>query len=107
VRLGGEPISGTAGLFMQPTVLSGVTRDMSVAREQIFGPVLSVLTFSTLDEAIAIANETFYGLSAAVWSRNIDTCLTAARRIKAGTIWINSLMDGYAELPFGGYATAA
>jgi betaine-aldehyde dehydrogenase len=103
VRLGGEAIAGTAGLFMQPTVLSHVTREMSVAREEIFGPVLSVLTFATLDEAIAIANQTLYGLSAAVWSRNIDTCMTAARRIKAGTIWINSFMDGYAELPFGGY----
>ena len=103
VRLGGEQIAGTGGLFMQPTILSGVTREMSVAREEIFGPVLSILTFSTLDEAIAIANETFYGLSAAVWSCNIDTCLTAARRIKAGTVWINSFMDGYAELPFGGY----
>jgi len=103
VRLGGEPVSGVTGLFMQPTVLSGVTRDMSVAREEIFGPVLSVLTFGTPDEAIAIANETLYGLSAAVWSRNIDNCLNAARRIKAGTIWINSFMDGYPELPFGGY----
>lgn len=103
VRLGGEPISGVAGLFMQPTVLSGVTREMRVAREEIFGPVLSVLTFETAEEAVAIANETLYGLSAAVWSRNIDICLTTARRVKAGTIWINSFMDGYPELPFGGY----
>jgi acyl-CoA reductase-like NAD-dependent aldehyde dehydrogenase len=103
VRLGGEPISGVAGLFMQPTVLTGVTREMRVAREEIFGPVLSVLTFETAEEAVAIANETLYGLSAAVWSRDFDICLTAARRIKAGTIWINSFMDGYPELPFGGY----
>ncbi len=103
VRLGGEPISGVVGLFMQPTVLTGVTREMRVAREEIFGPVLSVLTFETAEEAVAIANETLYGLSAAVWSRDFDICLTAARRIKAGTIWINSFMDGYPELPFGGY----
>jgi betaine-aldehyde dehydrogenase len=103
LRLGGEPVSGVTGLFMQPTVLTGVTREMRVAREEIFGPVLSVLTFETVDEAVAIANETLYGLSAAVWSRNIDVCLTTARRIKAGTIWLNSFMDGYPELPFGGY----
>ena len=98
-----EAALDAAGLFMQPTVLSGVTREMSVAREEIFGPVLSVLTFATFDEAIAIANETLYGLSAAVWSRDFDTCIAAARHIKAGTIWINSFMDGYPELPFGGY----
>lgn len=103
VGLGGAPISGVEGLFMQPTVLTGVTRDMRVAREEIFGPVLSVLTFTTVEEAIAIANETLYGLSAAVWSRNIDTCLAAARGIKAGTIWVNTFLDGYPELPFGGY----
>jgi acyl-CoA reductase-like NAD-dependent aldehyde dehydrogenase len=103
VRLGGEPVGGVEGLFMQPTVIANVTREMSVAREEIFGPVLSVLTFASLDEAIAIANETLYGLSAAVWSRDIDTCLMAARRIKAGTIWVNTFLDGYPELPFGGY----
>jgi acyl-CoA reductase-like NAD-dependent aldehyde dehydrogenase len=103
VRLGGEAVAGVDGLFMQPTVLAKVTRDMAVAREEIFGPVLSVLTFKSLSEAIAIANETLYGLSAAVWSRDIDTCLTAARRIKAGTIWVNTFLDGYPELPFGGY----
>jgi len=103
ICLGGDRISGTQGLFMQPTVLRNVNRDMSVAREEIFGPVLSVLTFRSLEEAIDIGNDTLYGLSAAVWSRNIDTCLAAARGIKAGTVWLNTFMDGYPELPFGGY----
>ena len=55
------------------------------------------------DEAVAIANDTLYGLSASVWSQNIDTCLTATRRIRAGTVWVNTFLEGHAELPFGGY----
>jgi betaine-aldehyde dehydrogenase len=65
--------------------------------------VLAVLTFKTLDDAVALANSTLYGLSAAVWSRDFDTCLAAARGIKAGTVWINTFLEGHAELPFGGY----
>jgi betaine-aldehyde dehydrogenase len=103
VCLGGERIAGTPGLFVQPTVLRSVERSMSVAKEEIFGPVLSLLTFRSLAEAVEIANETLYGLSAAVWSRDIDTCLAAARSIRAGTVWLNTFMDGHPELPFGGY----
>ena len=76
---------------------------MAVAREEVFGPVLSVLTFETADEAVDIANSVDYGLSAGVWSRDIDTCLTVGRRVRAGTIWMNTFMDGASELPFGGY----
>jgi betaine-aldehyde dehydrogenase len=103
VCLGGERIPDTPGLFVQPTVLRNVERTMSVAKEEIFGPVLSLLTFRSLEEAIDIANETLYGLSAAVWSRDFDTCLLAARGIRAGTVWLNTFMDGHPELPFGGY----
>ncbi|MDB5526473.1 MAG: aldehyde dehydrogenase [Rhizobium sp.] len=91
------------GQYMAPTILSGVTRDMAVAKEEVFGPVLSVLTFETLDEAIQIANAVDYGLSAGVWSSNFDTCMTIGRRVRAGTIWMNTFMDGTPELPFGGY----
>ncbi|MGH8629957.1 MAG: aldehyde dehydrogenase family protein, partial [Burkholderiales bacterium] len=94
---------GAQGLFVQPTVLRNVDRGMSVAKEEIFGPVLSLLSFRSPEEAIGIANDTLYGLSAAVWSRDVDTCLGAARAIRAGTIWLNTFMDGYPELPFGGY----
>jgi betaine-aldehyde dehydrogenase len=76
---------------------------MSIAREEIFGPVLSVLTFDTLDQAIDIANSTMYGLSAGIWTSDINSALTAARRLQAGTVWVNRWMDGYPELPFGGY----
>jgi acyl-CoA reductase-like NAD-dependent aldehyde dehydrogenase len=69
----------------------------------VFGPVLSVLTFETVEEAIEILLSTDYGLSAGVWSRDIDTCMTVARAARAGTVWVNTFMDGYPELPFGGF----
>jgi acyl-CoA reductase-like NAD-dependent aldehyde dehydrogenase len=102
VALGGSQIIGT-GMYIEPTVVTGVQPDMAIAREEVFGPVLAVLTFKDLDEAVALANGTLYGLSAAVWSKDFTTCLTAARRIKAGTIWVNTFLEGHAELPFGGY----
>jgi betaine-aldehyde dehydrogenase len=105
VRLGGAGFSvpGLSGQFYQPTVVSNVTRNMAIAREEVFGPVLSVMTFKTLDEAIALANDASYGLSAGVWSENVHTCLAFARRVQAGTIWTNTWMDGYPEMPFGGF----
>lgn len=102
VALGGSQIAGT-GMYIEPTVVTGVRPEMAIACEEVFGPVLAVLTFKDLDEAVALANGTLYGLSAAVWSKDFTTCLTAARRIKAGTIWVNTFLEGHAELPFGGY----
>jgi betaine-aldehyde dehydrogenase len=104
VEVGGATLSieGLSGQFYQPTIVSGVTADMPIAREEVFGPVLSVLTFKTLPEAIALVNNTEYGLSAGVWSESIHTCLEFARKAKAGTIWTNTWMDGFSELPFGG-----
>lgn len=103
LALGGTPLDLGLGQFMAPTILSGVQPDMAVAREEVFGPVLSVLTFETTEEAIRIANAIDYGLSAGVWSRDFDTCLTIGRKVRAGTIWMNTFMDGASELPFGGY----
>ncbi|MCM2397425.1 aldehyde dehydrogenase family protein [Rhizobium sp. S95] len=100
---GGEALDFGVGQFMAPTILSEVTPNMAVAREEVFGPVLSVLTFETVEEAIEIANAVDYGLSAGVWSRDFDTCLTIGRKVRAGTIWMNTFMDGASELPFGGY----
>jgi betaine-aldehyde dehydrogenase len=100
---GGEPLDFGMGQFMAPTILEAVTADMAVAREEVFGPVLSVLTFETTAEAIEIANSVDYGLSAGVWSRDFDTCLTIGRKVRAGTVWMNTFMDGASELPFGGY----
>lgn len=103
IALGGSRYESGKGLYLQPTILTGVKPDMTAAKEELFGPVLSVITFESTDAAIAIANSTMYGLSAAVWSKDIDTCMAAARRIDAGTIWVNTFLDGYPELPFGGF----
>jgi acyl-CoA reductase-like NAD-dependent aldehyde dehydrogenase len=102
VVLGGSRID-RAGMFVEPTLVTGVTPEMAIAHEEVFGPVLAVLTFDTLDDAVKLANSTLYGLSAAVWSTDFNTCIGAARRIRAGTVWINTFLEGHAELPFGGY----
>jgi betaine-aldehyde dehydrogenase len=101
--LGGARLQTGIGRFFEPTVFAGVTAGMSIAKEEIFGPVLSVLTFDTLDEAIEIANSTMYGLSAGIWTSDINSALVSARRLRAGTVWVNRWMEGYPELPFGGY----
>lgn len=103
LRLGGEPDRTGPGRFMQPTIFDQVEPSMQIAREEIFGPVLSVLTFDTPAEAIKIANSTMYGLSAGIWTSNFDVALQLGRGIRAGTIWVNTFMDGYPELSFGGY----
>ncbi len=104
ITLGGGPllVPGLDGQFYQPTIVRGVTPEMAIAREEVFGPVLSVLTFRTMDEAIALTNDATYGLSAGVWSENVHTCLEFCRRAEAGTVWTNTWMDGFPELPFGG-----
>jgi len=104
VPIGGEAleVEGMQGRFYQPTVVTNVRPDMPIAVEEVFGPVLSVLTFKTMDEALALANGATYGLSAGVWSRDMSTCLSFTRRVQAGTVWTNTWMDGFPELPFGG-----
>lgn len=103
VALGGGRLESEAGYYMAPTVVTGVGRDMAIAREEVFGPVLSVLTFDTIDDAITLADATTYGLSSAVWSKDIDACMHVSRSVRTGTVWVNTFMDGYSELPFGGY----
>ena len=103
VRLGGDRLPSQRGRFIQTTVLDGVPADAAVAREEIFGPVLSIIRFRTLEEAIRIANGTNYGLSAGIWTRDYDTVLFAARRLRVGTVWVNTWLQGHAELSFGGY----
>ncbi|AWD22585.1 aldehyde dehydrogenase family protein [Fuscovulum blasticum] len=104
VALGGAalPVPGLGAQFYQPTVICDVTPDMAIARDEVFGPVLSVLTFRTLDQALSLVNDASYGLSAGVWSENVHTCLAFARGAQAGTIWTNTWMDGFPEVPFGG-----
>jgi gamma-glutamyl-gamma-aminobutyraldehyde dehydrogenase len=95
------PDSG--GFFAGATVLDDVTPEMSVAREEIFGPVVSVLAFDDVDEALRIANDTPYGLAATVWSKDIDVALRAARSVRAGTVAVNGYSEGDIGTPFGGY----
>ncbi|WP_170476140.1 aldehyde dehydrogenase family protein [Ruegeria arenilitoris] len=104
IALGGERLSvnGLGDQFYQPTVITHVAPDMPIAKDEVFGPVLSVLTFKTLDEAIALTNDSSYGLSAGVWSENVHTCLEFARRAETGTVWTNTWMDGFPEVAFGG-----
>lgn len=105
LALGGEAVRhpGLPGDFFGPTVITNVRPEMPIAREEVFGPVLAVLPFKTLDEAISLVNDASYGLSAGVWSENVHTCLAFARRAEAGTIWTNTWMDGFPEVAFGGF----
>jgi aldehyde dehydrogenase (NAD+) len=91
------------GLFFPPTVFSGVEQTMRVAREEIFGPVLSVLTFRTPDEAIAKANNTPYGLSAGIWTDKGSKAMWTAQRVRAGVVWTNTFNRFDPTAPFGGY----
>ncbi len=99
----GRGLEASAGQYLGPTVIAGVRPEMAVARDEIFGPVLSVLSFRTEAEAVALVNATDYGLSASVWSRDIDRCMGLARGARSGTVWVNTYMDGTPELPFGGF----
>ncbi|MFN0116589.1 MAG: aldehyde dehydrogenase family protein [Paracoccaceae bacterium] len=103
VMAGGAALDLGRGQYIAPTLFSGVTPRMSVGREEIFGPVLSSFAFDTLDEAIALANDTVYGLAASVWSKDIDKALTMTRRIRAGRFWVNTIMAGGPEMPIGGF----
>ena len=91
------------GYFMQPTVFADVRPEMTIAREEIFGPVLAAIEFADLDEAIARANETPYGLAAGVWTRDIKKAHYIARKLQAGTVWINTYNVYDTAAPFGGY----
>ncbi|PYR25499.1 MAG: betaine-aldehyde dehydrogenase [Acidobacteria bacterium] len=91
------------GYFLQPTVFDGVTPEMTIAREEIFGPVLAAIEFGDVDEAIARANDSQYGLAAAVWTKDIKKAHYVARKLQAGTVWINTYNIYDTAAPFGGY----
>jgi aldehyde dehydrogenase (NAD+) len=101
---GGRADIGTGkGYFLQPTVFDGVTPEMTIAREEIFGPVLAAIEFGDVDEAIARANDSNYGLAAAVWTKDIKKAHYVARKLQAGTVWINTYNVYDTAAPFGGY----
>jgi aldehyde dehydrogenase (NAD+) len=99
---GGERV-GSLGNFIRPTVFADVQDEMKIAREEIFGPVMSVIRFSDLDEVVTRANRTNYGLAAAVWTRDIQKAHAVADRVRAGTVWVNCYNVLDTRAPFGGF----
>jgi len=104
LRFGGDvPADLEAGAYVNPTLFTDVENDMTIARQEIFGPVASVIPFSGIDEAVEIANSTIYGLAAGVWTKDLDTALRLIKEVEAGMIWVNCYEDGDMTQPFGGY----
>ena len=102
-RVSGGSRVGEKGYFIEPTLFENVTDDMAIARNEIFGPVMSVLKFQGTDDIIRRANDTFYGLAAAVWTRDVQKAHHYAAKVKAGTVWVNCYDVFDAAAPFGGY----
>ncbi len=100
---GKRVLEETDGYFIEPAIFDNVTQNMIIAREEIFGPVFGILTFSTVEEAIAMANDTEYGLHASVWTENVNLAHRIARSINAGTIAVNTYCEGDIGTPFGGF----
>jgi len=101
VVLGGQR-HGQSGYFHQPTIFTGVDNRMTIAREEIFGPVMAVIPFDTEEEAAAIANDTEFGLAAGVWTRDLSRAHRMTQAIRAGTVWVNTYQRVYPSIPYGG-----
>jgi aldehyde dehydrogenase (NAD+) len=99
---GGQRV-GDRGYFIQPTVFADAQDDMTIAKEEIFGPVMSVIPFKSVDEVVARANRTDYGLAAAVWTRDIKKAHAVADSVRAGTVWVNCYNVLDTRAPFGGF----
>jgi acyl-CoA reductase-like NAD-dependent aldehyde dehydrogenase len=100
---GEQALRDTGGCYVQPTIFAGVTGDMTIAREEIFGPVLSVLSFTDAADVVKQANQSVYGLQAAVWTRDINKAMGVARALRAGTVHVNQYDEDDITVPFGGY----
>lgn len=103
VLTGGEPADDLpGGLFYPPTVLDGVTNDMRIAQEEVFGPVVAIITFETEQEAVEIANDTEYGLAAGLWTENLGRAMRLIDDLEAGVVWVNTYRKSSFTTPFGG-----
>ena len=102
LECGGNRV-GDTGFFIEPTVFSDVKDDMRIAKEEIFGPVMQIFKFKTIEEVIERANDTIYGLAAAVFTKNLDNALMVSQGIRAGSVWINCYMGMAAQSPYGGF----
>ena len=100
---GGKRGGDGKGFFVEPTIFDNVTDSMAIATDEIFGPVVSVLSFKDADEMIERANNTHYGLAAAIWTKNIDKAHWYAKNVKAGTVWVNCYHVVAVNTPFGGF----
>jgi 4-(gamma-glutamylamino)butanal dehydrogenase len=103
VRGGKRVLQDTGGYYVEPTIFADVTPDMAIAREEVFGPVLAVMAFDNEAEAVALANDTPYGLAASIYTHDLDTAHRLARDIRAGTVAVNCYGEGDITTPFGGY----
>jgi betaine-aldehyde dehydrogenase len=101
LRLGGEQLQ-QGGLYVAPTIFDHVDPKMSIFKEEVFGPVLSTTRFTTMDEAIDLANDSIYGLANSVWSSDFNTIMTVSSRVKSGLVWANTTLEVSPQLPFGG-----
>ncbi|MEZ5924291.1 MAG: aldehyde dehydrogenase family protein [Hyphomicrobiaceae bacterium] len=103
VVLGGEAITSGDGYFIAPTIFDNVRPEMTIAQDEIFGPVLSIITVANAEEAVKVANDTSYGLAASIFTSNVRRAHRMARAIKAGTVTVNCYGEGDITTPFGGY----
>ena len=102
---GGKQLDGefAQGFFYEPTILTNVGPETRIFREEVFGPVLTVTTFETADEAVELANDTVYGLANGLWTKDVDKALSISRRLRSGTVFVNTYLETAPQLPFGGF----
>jgi 4-guanidinobutyraldehyde dehydrogenase / NAD-dependent aldehyde dehydrogenase len=100
---GKRTLEETGGVYVEPTIFDDAHNKMRIAQEEIFGPVLTVIPFDTTEEAIAIANDSIFGLAAAIWTSNLSKAHLAAKALRVGSMWVNQYDGGDMTAPFGGY----